>query len=171
MNYFDVIDSRYSVRKYSGREVSDDHLNKILEAGKLAPTSKNLQPQRIFVLKSAGAVEKLAKGCTPCLFNAPVKLLICHDSESSSKRPSDNADVGVTDAAIVTTHMVLAAAALGLGSCWVGLIDPAKIKKEYSLPDNLVPHYLLYIGYAAEGLPADPRHYKRKPISETVEFI
>ena len=171
MEYDEVIRKRFSVRKFSQREVGDDLLQKILEAGNIAPTSKNSQPQRIFVLKSEESRNKLANGCTPCIYKAPVTLLICHDSEVSIKRPADGLDIGETDTAIVTTHIMLAAAALGLGTCWVGLITPERLKEEFSLPDNLIPHFLLHVGYPAEDCPLDPRHFIRKPLGETVEYL
>ena len=142
-------------------------MTQILEAGRAAPTACNFQPQRVFVIRSAEAREKLKK-CTRCHFDAPVVLLVCCDKRASWKRKYDGADSGVVDASIVTTHMMLAAEALGVGSCWVMHFNPAVVRSEFALADELEPVALLPMGYpAAEAAPI-AMHFERKPLIELV---
>lgn len=106
---------RYSVRKFDGRALEPDAIEKILRAGRLSPTACNRQPQRIAVINSPEGLERLRR-CTGSHFNAPAALLVCYDKEECWKREYDGASSGNIDAAIVTTHMMLAAAALGVGT-------------------------------------------------------
>ncbi|WP_368489716.1 nitroreductase family protein [Clostridium sp. BJN0013] len=141
----------------------------VLKAGLLAPTACNNQPQRILVIKNEEALAKIRK-CTPYHFNAPVVLLICYDNSESWKRSFDGKDSGDIDASIVTTHLMLQASELGLGTTWVGHFDPAIIKKEFSLPDHIVPVALLPLGYPASDASPNPLHYKREPSEEIVFY-
>ena len=170
MNFLQLAKERYSVRKFSDKKVEKEKLDLILEAGRVAPTAVNYQPQRILVLDNEDNLAKL-KLCTPYHFYAPLALLICYDSTSSWKRPYDNEDMGVVDASIVTTHMMLQAAELGLGSTWVGHFDPDAMKKSFELPEYLVPVALLPIGYPrSDSAPHPKLHNNRYDIKETVFF-
>lgn len=81
MNFSDLVKQRYSVRKYDPRPVEPEKLAAILEAGRLAPTAVNYQPQRILVVQGED-MEKM-KGCTPCLYGQPVCLVVCYDKNAS----------------------------------------------------------------------------------------
>ena len=109
MEFTDVIKNRYSCKKYSDRAVEGDRLEAILEAGRVAPTAKNLQEQHVYVLQSADALEKF-DGLTPCRYGAPTVLLVAFDSENVYTYPGSERTSGVEDASIVATHMILAAA-------------------------------------------------------------
>lgn len=170
MTFIKLAEDRYSLRQFNAKPVEKEKLALVLEAGRLAPTAGNLQPQRILVIESADSMEKL-KRCTPCHFNAPVALLVCYDSSASAKRSYDNYDAGDADACIVATHMMLQTAELGLGSTWVAHFDPAAVRKEFSLPEHFIPVALLPVGYPAEdAAPNEQMHYHRKPIEETVFY-
>ena len=170
MDFLTLAAERYSVRKFDGRPIEDGLLEKVLKAGHLAPTACNFQPQKIFVIKSAEALEKI-RGCTACHFNAPAVLLVCHDTNVCWKRPFDGKSSGDIDAAIVATHMILEAAELGLGTTWVMFFEPDKVKAAFELPDNLVPTCLLPIGYPApDAAPAD-KHSQFRPEDELVTVL
>lgn len=170
MAFIKLVEDRYSLRKFSEKPVEKKKLELILKAGRLAPTACNNQPQRILVIQSPEAIEKLKK-CTPCHFGAPMALIICYDSTLSWKRPHDGHDSGDVDASIICTHMMLQAAEQGLGTTWVGYFDPAAVKTEFSLADNIIPVAILPLGYAAEGAEPAEIHYQRKPIEETVSYL
>lgn len=170
MNFLELAEKRYSVRKFSNTPVEKEKLDAILQAGRLAPTACNNQPQSILVLQTGEALEKLKK-CTRCHFDAPLALLICYDKDSSWKRPFDKKDHGDIDASIVCTHMMLEAAALGLGTTWVCYFDPAAVVREFSLPENIVPSSILPLGYPADDAEPAPLHSQRKPVAETARFI
>ncbi|SHI12829.1 Nitroreductase [Sporobacter termitidis DSM 10068] len=170
MNFLELAEKRYSVRKFSNTPVEREKLDMILQAGRLAPTAHNNQPQSILVLQSREALEKL-KGCTRFHFDAPAALIVCSDQSLSWKRPYDNKDHGDIDASIVCAHMMLAAADLGLGTTWVCHYDPDAVIREFSLPENIVPSSILPLGYPADDAAPSARHADRKPLAGTVKFI
>lgn len=170
MDLMNLLKARYSVRMFSDKPVEDDKLNQILEAGRVAPTAVNFQPQRILVLKSKDALDKL-KNCTRYYFDAPVALIVCYDNTVSWKRKYDNYDMGAVDAAIVTTQMMLETANLGLGTTWVGHFEPEAVVREFELSENIIPVAILPIGYPAEGAEPNPRHFERFELKDTVNFI
>jgi nitroreductase len=170
MEFINLAEGRYSLRKFSEKPVEKEKLDLVLKAGRLAPTACNNQPQRILVIENEEALAKF-KRCTPCHFNAPMALLVCYDNTVSWKRNFDGKDSGDNDVGIVATHLMLQAAELGLGTTWVGNFDPANIEKEFSLPANIVPVALIPLGYPAEdATPNERLHYHRKRVEETVFY-
>lgn len=169
MEFHELITERYSVRKFRPEHLAQDVIDKILAAGHKAPTGCNLQPYRILVLNTDESIEKL-KNCTRCHFKAPTALLICHNRAESWKRPYDGALASPVDAAIVTTHMMLAAWDLGVGSCWVMHFDPAAMRKTYRVPEEQEPLALLVMGYPAEDAKPLDMHFKVRPMEEVVIY-
>ena len=170
MDFLKLCEERYSLRKFDGRRLSDSDINRILEAARLAPTAKNLQPQKIYVINTDDSVEKLKK-CTKCDYGTKTSFLICYDKNVSWKRDTDGKDSGDIDASIVTTQMMLEAASAGAGSTWVMWFDAGAVSREFSLPDNIIPVAILVCGYPAADAEPSPRHADRKQITETVTFI
>jgi nitroreductase len=170
MSFFTLAENRYSLRKFSDKPVDSETLEQILNAGRLAPTACNIQPQHILVIQSPEAIAKLKK-CTPCDFGAPMALIICYDKSTSWKRPHDGKDHGDIDASIVCAHMVFEAQELGLGCTWVCFFDPAAVVREFDLPENIIPSSILPMGYAAVDAEPAPVHFQRKPIEETVRYL
>ena len=169
-DFLTLAKERYSVRKFADKPVAQQDIDRILLACQLAPTGCNNQPQHVFVLQSEEAVSKMRK-CTKCHFNAPLGMLVCYDVNQSWKRRYDGADSGWVDASIVTTHMMLAAHEIGVGSCWVMYFIPEAVKTEFDLPDHLVPVALLAMGYPAEDAQVNPLHEQTKPIGELVTIL
>lgn len=169
MEYEKLITERYSVRKFKHEHLSSEHISKILDAAHKAPTGCNYQPQRILVLNNESSLEKLKK-CTKCHFNAPTAMLVCYNEKESWKRVYDDALSAPVDAAIVATHMMLAAHNLGAGCCWVMHFDPSLMKKEFNIPDNIKPHALLVMGYPAETSEPLDMHNKFRPLEEIVIY-
>ena len=161
MTFLELAKSRFSVRSFKDQPVSDEHLNLILEAGRVAPTACNNQPQHIYVAKSAEAVAKM-RTISPCTYNAPVILAICYDTTVQA------ANFGEQDASIVCTHMMLEAWEQGIGSCWVGMFNAEELVKAFNLPENIRPIALLPIGYAAEGIQPAPLHTAYREFADTV---
>ena len=170
MDFREVIRNRYSCKKYSDRAVEPEKLENILEAGRLAPTAKNLQEQYIYVVQSEGALAKIDE-LTPCRYGAPVVLAVAFDRNNVFTYPGGKRDSGVEDATIVATHMILAAADEGLDSCWINFLDPEKTAEALGLPENEEILMLMDLGYAAEGAGPLPNHDSRKPLSETVSYL
>lgn len=169
IDFLKLAQDRYSVRKFSDRPVEQEKLNKILKAGQIAPTACNLQPQRILVIQEEDVLQKLRK-CTECHFNAPLALLVCYDKEQCWKRGYDDKSSGDIDAAIVTTHMMLEAHALGIGSTWVMYFIPEAVKEELKLPETYEATSLLVMGYAAEDIKPSAGHLEKKAQEETVFY-
>ena len=170
MDFMELTQKRFSARSFTAEPVSDDDLQKILEAGRLAPTACNNQPQRILAVQSAEGIALLKK-CTECHFNAPAALIICYDRTACWKRPYDGHDSGDIDASIVTTHMMLEAANLGIGTTWVMYFISEAVKTEFGLPENWEPTAILVMGHPSEQCTPSGMHSKRKEINETVRFV
>ena len=160
---------RYSVRQFDGRPIEAETVEKILRAGQLVPTACNRQPQRILAISSQEALEKLRR-CTECHFDAPAALLVCHDRDECWKRGYDGRSSGDIDAGIAATHLMLAAAALGVGTTWVMHFIPEAVREEFALPDRLEPTALLVMGYPAPDAAPCPAHGQRKELDEVVFY-
>ncbi|MDR2893051.1 MAG: nitroreductase family protein [Deltaproteobacteria bacterium] len=169
MEFSQLVKDRYSVRKFSNQPVAESTVQAILELARVAPTAVNKQPQRILVLRTAKDMEKL-KECTPYTFDAPMALAVCCNHDEAWVRPYDSYNSGVIDAAIIGTHIMLAAHDLGLGSTWVGHFDPAVFRKAYNLPANIEPVALFPIGYPAPDAKPAHLHAKRRPQDETTVY-
>lgn len=170
MEFKDVVKNRYSCKSYDGRKIEQDKLDRILEAGRLAPTAKNLQEQHIYVVQSEEGLAKIDK-VTPCRYNAGTCLLVAFDKNNVYTYPNSARESGVEDATIVATHLMLAAADEGVDSCWLNCIDIDKIKAEFALPDNEDVLMILDLGYGSEGAGPLANHGNRKPLSETVSYL
>lgn len=169
MDFEKVITERYSVRKFENRHLEKEITDKILHAGLIAPTGCNYQPQKILVLNTDEAVEKLKK-CTPCHFDAPCAMLVCYSEDETWTRPCDGAKSAPVDASIVTTHMMLEAHNLGIGACWIMFFDPEKMRETFKIPSNVIPHALLVMGYPHKDSSPSKMHFCFKEESEIVFY-
>ena len=169
-DFLDLAAERYSCRKFSDRPVEDEKIQQILQAGRLAPTAKNGQPQFIYVVKSKEMREKL-KDVSPCTFDAPVVFVMCGDVKDSWHDPFTGRPRAEMDVSIITTHMMLEAADIGLGSTWVCMVNPHKIHTLLEMPDNLYPYCILPVGYPAEDAQPSDRHTSRREITEFTKEI
>ncbi len=170
MEFREVIRKRYSCKKYSERQVEQEKLDAILEAGRLAPTAKNLQEQRVYVVRDPETLAKI-DSVTPCRYGAPTVLVVAFDKNNVFTYPGGKRDSGVEDATIVATHMILAAADVGVDSCWLNFLDPDVAAETLGLPENEEVLMVMDLGYAAEGAGPLHNHDSRKEIGETVSYI
>ena len=169
MEFNKLITERFSVRDFKNEHLPKEVIDKILEAGHKAPTGCNNQPQRILVLNSDDAMEKLKK-CTKCHFNAPTAMLVCYNKDESWQRVYDGELSAPVDAVIVTTHLMLSAKDNGVGSCWVMHFDPSAIREEFNISENVVPTALLVMGYPSPSAKPLNLHYETRPIDEVVFY-
>ena len=167
MEFESVIRKRKATRKFSGKIVEREKLNKILEAGRLAPTAKNLQPIKIYVIEGEESIKKLDE-ITRCRYGAKTVLVVCGDNEKGYQK--DDIDMYVVDASIVATHMMLEATNVGVDNIWIELFDSLKLSKVFDIPDNLKPICLIPIGYKSKLCPPSPFHKIRKKLDEIVEY-
>lgn len=172
MEFDRVINERFSVRKFSDKEILQKDLDKILEAGRIAPTACNLQPQRIFIIKSKEAKEKLKSVCK-MTFDAPVIIAACADIEKSWKnRREEGYDSAEMDVSIAGTQMMLEAWNIGIGSCWVRAFNSNEVKQALNLPENMKLIFLMPIGYMTEeSVPNKELHFTRNNMEEMVEYL
>jgi nitroreductase len=169
MDFLALAKKRHSVRKYKPQPVEKEKLLKILEAGRVAPTAANRQPQRVLVVQEKPGLEKVSKAVKT--FGAPLVLIVCGDQSEAWVRSLDNKSSIDIDTSIVTDHMMLQATELGLGSVWMGFFDTQILAEEFQLPDSLIPVNVLLIGYSDSPVLSDERHStQRKPLSETVFY-
>lgn len=169
MEFSEVIKSRFSVRSFDSRKVGREKIENILKAAQSAPSAKNMQPVRIFCAQSDEALEKLSK-LSPCIYGAPLVFIVCSDENACWVSPEGKSR-GEMDASISATHIMLAAADEGLGSCWVCMFDAKRLVKEFELPENLVPQCLMLVGYPAPDARPSERHFDRLPLSQTVKYL
>lgn len=172
MKYSELIKARYSCRKFSDKPVEDEKLNAIIEAGIAAPTAKNAQPVKIWLIKSPEALEKI-KSCAPFpwMKNTKAVIAVGGTEENAFVRPSDGRNFEDVDAAIVATHIMLAIHDEGLGSTWVGYFDTVKTKELFPAMKDYDLVALFPVGYPADdAVPAD-RHNIRKSFDEMVSVL
>ncbi|MBQ8994932.1 MAG: nitroreductase family protein [Oscillospiraceae bacterium] len=171
MEFSELVKSRYSVRKFDERPIEEEKLQSILEAGLVAPTAKNYQPFKIYVLKSEDALNKI-KEATKCTYGAPVVLMLTYDLAQEWLNPLDpSCTSGQQDVSIVATHIMLQAWELGVGSCWVNFFEPTLAAELFEIPDTEIPLLLMPLGYPAEGSEPGPNHAAKRPQEELVVVL
>ncbi|WP_303860143.1 nitroreductase family protein [Alkalibaculum bacchi] len=169
MGFLTLAKQRCTTRGFTGAQIPKGDLNKILSAGRVAPTACNKQPQRIIVVQSEENILKIKKAYQT--FGSKCIFIVCRDRRNELVRPYDNKCSGDLDIGIVCDHMMLAARELNIGSVMVGLFDPAIISNEFNLPDYIDASALLLIGYPDKGFLSPERHItERKEIDETVMY-
>jgi nitroreductase len=166
MDFFDLSQQRYNVRAYSSEPIEDKKLQQILEAARLAPTAANRQPFQLIVIRTAGRQAELRSLYHREWFlQAPLIIGICAIPAAAWVR-SDGKNYADVDATIAMDHLILAAANLGLGTCWIAAFNPAAAREILQLPDGVEP-----VAFTPLGYPADkPRPKERKPLSGLVRY-
>lgn len=171
MHFQQLINSRYSVRSFSDKAIEDEKLAIILEAAKVAPTACNKQPQKLYVLKSEEAIEKL-KANSRFVFGAKTAIIFTSDKNDEWVNPfTEQYHTGDIDCSIACTHVMLQAWELGIGSCWVGYFDPEKIRQAFLIPENEKIIAILPLGYPAEDSRPAPAHTKFRPMQDMIRYI
>ncbi len=158
---FDVMASRRSVRKYSSDKVREEDINVILEAACSAPSAGNLQAYEIIVVRDEGRRRALARASYGQMFmaEAPVHLVfLAYPARSSRVYGRRGAKLySIQDATIAATFSMLAAHALGYGTCWVGAFDDEKVSSIVNAPKDRIPVAIITIGKPRGREPITPR--------------
>ena len=166
MEFMSLIQHRYSVREYKPDPIEADVLNQALEAARLAPTAANRQPFRLIVIHTQEKKEDLFRIYARDWFvNAPVVICACGIPEQGWVREDGKSYVDV-DIAIVMDHFSLAAADIGLGTCWVASFDVSAAREILNLPENVEPLIFMSLGYPADEI----GEKERKPLSELINY-
>jgi len=166
VDVFEVIEKRYSVRGYRPDPVEDEKLARVLEAARRAPTAANKQPFRVLVVHTRGREEELARVYGRRWFTqAPLVVGFVAVTEEAWRRMDDK-PYDEVDATIAMDHFVLAATALGLGTCWIAAFDPDAAREVFGLPDDVELVALTPLGY-----PDKPAaNTDRRPLEELVRY-
>ncbi len=170
MNLLELVGRRSSVRSYAPTPVEADKLDYILEAARLAPSAVNYQPWYFLVVEGEEGRARL-QACYPrdWFRTAPCYVVVCGDHAQSWKR-GDGKDHLDIDAAIAAEHICLAAASLGLGTCWVCNFDAALLRQAFKLPESVEPIAIIPLGYAETTAAGETAYLKkRKPADAIVK--
>jgi nitroreductase len=166
MDIFETIAARYSVRGYKPDPVDDETLARVLEAARLAPTAANRQPFRLVVIHTKGREDELARIYGRAWFTQAPLVIAVVAVPGEAWRRVDDKPYDEVDATIAMDHLVLAATALGLGTCWIAAFDPASAREVLGLPDDVEP-----IAFTPLGWPGKPRSGTgRKTLEEFVKY-
>lgn len=162
LDVMDVILSRRSIRQYEQKEIQTEVLNKILEAGRQAPSAANRQPIHFIVVTEDNIKKELSKG----LFNrfikdSPLTIVGCANTGARL-----TGKWSIVDTTIALQNMVIAAWTMGIGSCWIGDFKEEKVKELLQIPNKWKVVALIPFGYPAE----QPKPKKKKPVTELVSF-
>ncbi|WP_224981623.1 nitroreductase family protein [Geomonas agri] len=166
MDVFQAINDRRSIRKYRDTPVEWDKVSQVLDAGRLAPSWKNMQCWRFLVL-SAGEKRNALLDAFPddnpgkkALSQAPLTIVVCADPAESGVE--NGIEYYVADTAIAFEHICLAAHGLGLGTCWMGLFDEPTLKQSLGIPGGIRVVGVTPLGYPDQ----EPKARPRKELSE-----
>jgi len=166
MEFMSLIQHRYSVRDYKPDPIDPVVLQQALEAARLAPTAANRQPFRLIVIHTAGKQEELNRIYARDWFvNAPIVICACGIPEQGWVRADGKSYIDI-DIAIVMDHLSLAAADLGLGTCWVASFDVGAVREILKIPEKVEPLIFMTLGYPADKI----GEKERKPLSELMSY-
>lgn len=169
-DFLTLAHERYSCRKLSDAPVEAEKIDALLEAAICAPTACNKQPWHAWVIESPEAIERLGD-CTRFVFGAHTVIAIGAKAENGWVRKSDGRAFADVDAAIVATHVMLAAQDLDLGTTWVGAFDTSAFAEAFPETADYDMVALFPIGYPADDAEPGPLHPTRKDASELVSRI
>jgi nitroreductase len=168
MDFFELINTRYSVRAYRPEPVEKEKLEQVLEAARLAPTAANRQPFHLYILDSKDRQSDLLRVYPREWFaKAPVVICAAGLPGTGWVRGQDGKNYTDVDVTIAMDHLILAAASLGLGTCWIAAFDPTAAREVFHLPPEAVPVVLTPLGYPADQ--AKPK--ERKRLQDLVTFL
>ncbi len=170
MDFLELAKERYSCRKMNEKSVEKEKIEKILQAGILAPTATNAQPYKIWVVESEDAKKRLAEA-NRYIFGAEIFFIVGAKKDAAWVRKFDNHNFAEIDASIVATHMMLEITDLGLATTWVGHFDEPKLKEVMPELKDYELIAIFPVGYPAEDALPNERHNIRRSIEEAVDFV
>jgi nitroreductase len=166
-SFIELARKRTSVRAFRDQPVPEEMLQRILDAGRIAPSACNYQPWHFIVVRAPEQLDKLSECYRLDWFrSAPVVIAICADKEKAWSRRVDNKSYAEVDAAIAIDHMTLCAADYDLGTCWVAAFKPQIVRDTLGLPETIEPIALLPLGWPDEI----PNSTPRKAMIEVVHY-
>jgi nitroreductase len=170
VDFYEVIRTRRSVRSFKEDPIPKESLDKVLEAARIAPSGGNRQPWKFILVKDDKLKQKMIPVCNNQRFvaEAPVLVVAC-GQRLATNRGGYMGEMGVLlDVSIAFTHLILAARAEGLGTCWIGAFDNEEIKKLLHVPEGYEVVAASPLGYPSEDVFTEPRN--RKDLDEIVSL-
>jgi nitroreductase len=166
MDVYEAIRTRQSIRRYRPDPVPDDVLDRVLNAMRLAPSAGNLQPWRFVVVRDAAMRERLAKASSgqEWIAHAPAIIAACGWKERAYSAMGGYWSSLAVDVTIAFDHLTLAAAAEGLGTCWIGSFVEEEVRRVLGIPEDVTVIALTPLGYHD----VSPTSKTRKELSEIV---
>ncbi len=160
------IKNRYSVRKFSSKKIESEKMQAVLEAARLAPSAKNMQPWKFIVITDDEKREQLVDICRGQKFvaEAPATIAICCNNLDYTMRCGHPASI--IDGALASQNIAIQAVALGLGTCWIGSFLQERAQELISLPEGWVIVGLIPIGYPM----IEKGNRKLKPVDEVISY-
>ncbi len=165
MNLYEAIRIRCSVRKYKPGDIPQEKLDRIWEAVRWAPSACNIQPWRFLVVRSPAVREKIRPLLQDWALTAPMIVVALGNQEAAWQR--DGKSVHAIDVAIAMEHLILAATAEGLGSCWICAFNRARLHQVLGLEPQWETVAVTPLGYPDDTSPRT----ERKPVSEFVQEL
>ena len=169
-DFLKLAESRFSIRQFLNKPVEQEKIDALLRVAQIAPTAENKQPQKIYIITKEEDRKKL-KTVSKYTFNAPMYFIVCCDKNKAWKQKNEDYISTEIDGSIVTTHIILEAHDLGLGSVVVRNFETENLKKLFNIPENMVPISLLPIGYPKEGVKPSKLHFTKNDIKDMVEYL
>ena len=170
MEFNNVIQNRYSCRAFAARAVEQEKVDRILEAGRIAPTAVNKQPVHVWAVSNPDTLEAI-KGVTRSNYGAPLLLVVGYRPADAWVRRYDGKNGAEVDASIIATYLMLAAENEGLATLWVGSFDPALLKDILPGTDDYELVAMINVGYPSAESQPSAMHEARIPIGEFVTKI
>ena len=170
MDVFEAIKGRRSIRAYRDMDVSQEIVEKLIEAARWAPSAGNIQPWEFIIVRNPETKRRLAEAALRQSFieEAPVVIVVCADEERSARGYGTRGRTlyCIQDTAAAIQNIHLAAYALGLGTCWVGAFIEDEARKILNIPEGVRPVAIIPVGYPAES----PSPRSRRPLKEIIHY-
>ena len=158
MNVHEAIAARRIVRSYKSRPIEDDKLRRVLEAGRLAPSARNMQEWKFVVVRDKSKIQSMVEVCRGQKFVGEAGAVIVACALQHDHVMACGQYAYPIDTAIAVNHMSLAAVQEGLGSCWIGAFYEDKARELLGIPDSVRAVIVLTLGYPAESPAPKPRN-------------
>lgn len=171
MEFLELAKKRFSQRCFTEKPLEKEKLEKILEAGRAAPSAKDAQAWHVYVVQKKENLDKI-DGMTICRYNAPVVLIFTYDKDTEWNNPADcEAHSGIQDVSIAAVHMMLQATELGVDSIWINRFPNSELDKVFGFPPNEKSVLFMPLGYGEEDAGPSVRHNARKTLEELVTYM
>ena len=163
MDFFDVVKIRRSIRSYTNKPISEKEIERLLDAGRLAPSAGNIQCWKFLIVRRKEKKQLLSVAAFNQTFieEASAVLVVCTDMRQSEMNYGSRGVnlYSIQDAAAAIENILLAACALGLGACWVGAFNEEIVRLEFNIPEHIRPLAIVPVGHPSEKPLMPPKRF------------